>query len=90
MFRVQHLSTSSSAAWQCDCNQDCWHTGLSRLNALNVNLNRPSGRYGFYASLFGSDPRWLKGDKGNKLLRNGRAMFKDEVERVLLKKMRFS
>jgi len=31
------------SSWCCD--QDCWHTGWSRLKALAVNLNRLCGQY---------------------------------------------
>jgi len=37
------------------CDQDCWHsTGLSRLEALAVNLSQPSSRHGLYASFIRS------------------------------------
>ena len=39
--------------------------------ALAVKLSQPRGRLGLYACLIGSNPRRLKGDKGNDLPRNG-------------------
>ena len=35
-------------------------------------MSRPGGRHGLYASLVGSNPRRLKGRKGDELHRNGR------------------
>ena len=36
------------------CDHDCWHTGLSWLKVITVDL---------YDTLAGSNPHWLKGDE---------------------------
>jgi len=46
------------------CDQNCWHTGLSRrLRALAVTLMRPSDRHGLY--IIASNPSWFQGCKDN-------------------------
>ena len=50
--------------------RDCWHTGLSQLKAVAVNLSRPSGWHGLYASQICSNPHWLTafiGDRHDEL-----------------------
>jgi len=42
------------------CDQDSWHTRISRLKSLAVKLSWLSDRLGLYASLIGSNSHWLK------------------------------
>ena len=57
----------SSATRGLPCDHDCWPTGLSWLKVLAVNLSQPADWHGSYASL---NPRRLKGEKRDWLLRN--------------------
>jgi len=40
---IGHINKDSYMRSSGPCNQDCWHTGISRLRALSVNLRRFKG-----------------------------------------------